>query len=246
MRSLHPLPAVSLLEHDPDMAGSVPADRLDSARRHLVSRTSAVRVGEWTAGERDVGPGGGAGLLILEGVTVRRTRIGPRRTAELLGQGDLLRPWQDGGGSAHYPTQGSLQALEPLRLAHLDLEFLSRASAYPEILACLTARALERARALSIALAVAQIPSLQERLLVTLWHLADRYGRVRPDGVLVPLKLTHELLAELSAAQRPSVTTALGALRGRALITPEGRGWLLRGDPPTLHVRHTASVNGGS
>jgi CRP-like cAMP-binding protein len=81
-------------------------------------------------------------------------------------------------------------------------------------------------------LALAQIPSLQERLLLTLWHLADRFGRVRGDGVLLPLPLTHDTLADLAAAQRPSVTTALGRLRTRGLIEPGGQGWLLRGEPP--------------
>jgi CRP-like cAMP-binding protein len=244
MRSLHPLPAVAVLDHDPDLAALVAPDRLDAARRRLVARASAVQTGEWVVSEREVGAGGAAGLLILAGVTVRRTRIGPRRTAELLGPGDVLRPWQEGTGSSHYPIDGSLQALAPLRLAHLDAEFVARTTAFPEIVNGLFARSLGRARLLAIALAVAQIPSLQERLLVTLWHLADRFGRVRPDGVLLPLKLTHELLAELAAAQRPSVTTALGALRDRGLIDTEGRGWLLYGEPPSLNARPVRSYNG--
>ena len=28
-----------------------------------------------------------------------------------------------------------------------------------------------------------------------LWYLAERWGRVTPDGVIVPLRLTHETLA---------------------------------------------------
>jgi DNA-binding IclR family transcriptional regulator len=50
---------------------------------------------------------------------------------------------------------------------------------------------------------------------------------------LLPLRLTHETLAGLSGAQRPSVTTALRTLeRDGALRRDEQGGWLLLGDPP--------------
>ena len=65
-----------------------------------------------------------------------------------------------------------------------------------------------------------------------LWHLADRWGHVRPDGIAIPIQLPHTLLAELLAAQRPTVTTAMSELTRRGLIVPMHRGWLLRGQPP--------------
>lgn len=52
-----------------------------------------------------------------------------------------------------------------------------------------------------------------------LWHLADRWGRVTPDGVIVPLKLTHEALGRLVGAQRPTVTLALGELVASGRVT---------------------------
>jgi CRP/FNR family cyclic AMP-dependent transcriptional regulator len=39
------------------------------------------------------------------------------------------------------------------------------------------------------------------RLRMLLWHLADRWGRVRPDRVIVSLPLTHTVLADLVAAR---------------------------------------------
>ena len=64
------------------------------------------------------------------------------------------------------------------------------------------------------------------------WHLASRFGRVRADGVVVPLRLTHSILAELVAAQRPTVTSALSALAKRGRVRSLDGAWLLTGDPP--------------
>jgi CRP/FNR family cyclic AMP-dependent transcriptional regulator len=102
---------------------------------------------------------------------------------------------------------------------------------------------VNRAHSLAIALAVSHLRRVDTRLLVIMWYLADRWGRVRPDGVLVPLKLTHETLARLVGAQRPSVTTALRQLSddGRLQRTAD-RSWLLTGDPPTSLGRATDSV----
>ena len=70
------------------------------------------------------------------------------------------------------------------------------------------------------------------RLLMLLWHLADRWGRVRSEGVVLPLHLTHSVLADLVAARRPTVTSALSELARLELAVPQTPGWLLRGKPP--------------
>ena len=82
-------------------------------------------------------------------------------------------------------------------------------------------------------LAIAQIRRLDLRILTLLWHLADRFGRVRPDGVAVEVPLKHATLAKLLAATRPSVSSALAELASRGEIERlDGGGWLLKGDPP--------------
>jgi CRP-like cAMP-binding protein len=74
---------------------------------------------------------------------------------------------------------------------------------------------------------------VDDRLLVVMWFLAERWGRVRPEGVVLPLKLTHQLLAALVGAKRPSVTTALGELTTAGLLERRDDGsWLLHGEPP--------------
>jgi Crp-like helix-turn-helix domain len=76
-------------------------------------------------------------------------------------------------------------------------------------------RATRRAHSLAVALAIAYHQRVDDRLLLTLWHLAERWGRVRPEGIAVRLRLSHQQWADLVGAHRPSVTTETGDL-GRA------------------------------
>jgi CRP-like cAMP-binding protein len=50
--------------------------------------------------------------------------------------------------------------------------------------------------------------------------------------VLVPLRLTHAILADLVAARRPTVTSALTELGREGLVQSVQEGWLLSGEPP--------------
>jgi hypothetical protein len=65
-----------------------------------------------------------------------------------------------------------------------------------------------------------------------LWHLADRFGTVRPDGVFVGVRLTHAILADLVAAQRPTVSAGLAALEQSGALDQVAGGFLLYGGPP--------------
>jgi CRP-like cAMP-binding protein len=83
-----------------------------------------------------------------------------------------------------------------------------------------------------IHMAIAHHARVDARLELLLWHLADRWGRVTREGVLLPLRLTHELLADLVAAQRPSVTLSLQNLeRSGRVARRDGHIYLL-GSPP--------------
>jgi hypothetical protein len=73
---------------------------------------------------------------------------------------------------------------------------------------------------------------VDERLLLLLWHMADRWGRVTPHGVSLSLRLTHELLADLIAVQRPSVTLSLQQLERQGRIARDSGKILLLGQPP--------------
>jgi CRP-like cAMP-binding protein len=91
---------------------------------------------------------------------------------------------------------------------------------------------MQRSRTLVVNMAIAHYPRIDRRLLMLMWHLADRWGRVTPDGIRVPLRLTHQQLADLVASRRPSVTSGLHRLVEEGRLSRLGDDWLLHGEPP--------------
>jgi CRP/FNR family transcriptional regulator, cyclic AMP receptor protein len=223
----------TVLQEDPDLASGVPPDRIEAATRASVTALLHAGRGRWDA-MSDAGPTrDGHGLLVLDGLLVRHIGFGDRSAAELLGPGDLLRPFEHDGAEAALAFEASWVVLIDLRLAVLDQGWSYRMAPYPDVGIRLTARAMLRARRLANTFAIAQQARLDARLHLLLWELADRYGRVHPDGVHLDLPLTHELLSHIAAARRPSVTSALARLAASGLAERTDTGWLLRGDPPT-------------
>jgi CRP/FNR family transcriptional regulator, cyclic AMP receptor protein len=215
------------------------ADCLDGARRERAESMSAARVlrrpaGMWRA-EDDAAQGrDGLGLLVIEGTLVRRVGLAGRLGAELLSAGDLLQPAEHDGEGAVVPFEATWRVLSPLRLAVLDLAWMARMSPYPEVFAELTRRVMLRSRRLATLLAIAQHHRLEDRLQLLFWELADRYGRVGPDGVRLEIPLTHDLISHLVGAHRPSVSTALSRLEHAGDIERDGRTWTLHGPVPAL------------
>ena len=221
-----------ILEHDPELGSGLDEERLRSAVEHARARVISLPRGTWTPTDWPASTEHGLGLLVLDGLLLRRVRLHDRSGAELLGPGDLLRPWQREDAIATLPRRSGWEALRRSRIAVLDVEFVRRIGPYPELFGQLAARALRRSRHLAINMAIVHQPKVETRLHMLLWDLADRWGTVRPDGVFIPLRLTHEVLAALVAARRPTVTAALGALERLGAVRRVEGGWLLHGDPP--------------
>ena len=190
-----------------------------------------VPAGHWEARQDADRARDGYGLLVLEGVLIRRVGFEGRFGAELLADGDLLRPWEfDGDDLLGFET--GWRVLVSTRLAVLDLPWTERLARHPRVGPALAGRALIRSRRLAAMMAIAQQPRLDNRLWMMVWELADRYGRVHADGVHLDLPLTHEVLSYLVAARRPSVSGALTKLAGQGRVRRNGRGWILSGEPP--------------
>lgn len=236
---------VAVLDEDPDLAADLDGSRLATATRDLRAAAFNVPGGRWEPDGHAASVRGGVGLLVIDGVLARRVGTQRRSGAELLGPGDLLRPAISNGGSAEGIFQTSWRVIEPLRIAVLDQRFLMRLAPYPEIAGELIGRAVDRARHVLVHMAIAHHPRVDARLLHLLWQLADRWGRVTPHGVSLPLRLTHELLADLVAAQRPSVTLSLQQLERQGQITREGGRLLLIGDAPSAERRDAPAVLAG-
>jgi CRP/FNR family cyclic AMP-dependent transcriptional regulator len=219
-----------VLREDPDLGAGLARGDLEEATRRCVATQVVLPTGFWEPGEEAHAARDGFGLLMLEGLLVRRVGTRGRFGAELLGAGDLLRPWENGGEDLTPPFGVLFTVAEEARMAILDGDFAARAARYPSIAATLMGRAMMRSRTLAIGMAIAHYPQIRRRLLLLLWHIADRWGRVTPEGVRIPLHLPHELLADLVAARRPAVTTALGQLAEEGLVVRDRGGLLLTGD----------------
>ncbi|HLY48489.1 MAG TPA: helix-turn-helix domain-containing protein [Solirubrobacteraceae bacterium] len=224
---------VRLLQADRSLGSGLSNDELAMASRYAVADAVALARGKYAP--RALFDGKDLlGLLVLDGLLIRQVAVGDRHCGELVGPGAVLRPWDDFGQIAPLPFEVSWRVIQPTRLAQLDRRFLATIVHWPALIETFTARATERAHTLAFNVAIHCLRHVHLRLLALLWHLADRYGRVIPEGTHVPLPLSHADLAELVGAQRPSVSVALKRLADAGLVSrgPENT-WLLSHEPPS-------------
>lgn len=229
-----------LLDEDPDLGLGLSPSDFEAARRHSAVKVIEHSPGPWSHPGAAISDDA-IGLLVLSGIAGARISVGDRRGLELVSEGDILRPW---AGFAPYdgsPLVTSWSVFTPLRLAVLDSRLAPLLARWPSLLNAIVQRQTLRQRRLLFQLTAMSMNSVEDRLLYQFWHLADRWGRMTVDGVVLPLPLSHRDLADLCGARRPSVTAALTSLRHKAQLYPSSpRGeWRLCGDPPadldTLH-----------
>jgi hypothetical protein len=224
--------ACAILLEDPQLAEELDERRRLTAIRTCTAATVRVSKGPWSPRVHAPRIREGIGLLVLEGLLARRVGVDGRFGAELLGSGDLLRPWQQEDAETSLPHTGEWSVLRSARMAVLDRDFVARLARYPEVTAALFGRAIRRSRQLAISMAIVHQPRIDVRLHMFLWGLADRWGTVHPDGVHVDAPLTHAVLADMVAATRPTVTKSLGELAERGMVRWSGDSWVLAGPPP--------------
>ncbi|MDP9345435.1 MAG: helix-turn-helix domain-containing protein [Actinomycetota bacterium] len=221
-------PAIALLKADPELGEAIPGVDRPTAERVLTVATQLIEPGPWDPVVEDPPA---IGLLIVSGVLTRDLVFAGRTTTELLGVGDIIRPWVDDQQFDPLPFEVSWHAHTLAQVAQLDARIAMACGRWPDMAAAIATRFVRRARSLAFQRAIAQIPRVDERLLVLLWSLAERWGRVSPEGVRLPLALPHRTLATLVGARRPSVTTALSGLARDGLVERTPEGWMLHGDP---------------
>lgn len=219
-------PTIKILDEDPALLGSLSSELFEAARHQLLARTRWVEAGRWEPLAGDLPPrfDGWLGMLVLDGLLVRQVELDGLRCCELLGPGDLLRPWDEDDGTGTIECHATWRVLEPTRVALLDANFARRACRWPTLTAELLQRTLRRSRAQSILLAVTQARRADVRLRVLFSHLADRWGRVTPAGIVLPLQLTHTVIAQLTGLRRPSVSISLAELERSGEIVRLSKG----------------------
>jgi CRP/FNR family cyclic AMP-dependent transcriptional regulator len=232
-----------LLDADDELA-----DEFDVRGRVAVRQLATARVLQVGVGDCDLSSWfdiacQGPGLLILDGLIAFETGTGDRVATELLGSGDLLQ-------APALPSDDLLErscrwrALWPTRFALLDEDFVNRVRPFPQVVRALLSRACRRTAELDVLRAITSQPRLEVRLVLLLWHLAARWGKVDPSSVRLCLPLTHRLLGQLVAAERPSVSHALKRLAQAGLVSGPADDLHLHGtldyQLESLLERHTA------
>jgi hypothetical protein len=240
--------AVSLLDADADLATGIDPSEYDEARRRAAAHVLEVDGPKWDPSELCKTAGEGwLGLFVIDGLLVRRVNVAGRAACEIFGAGDILRPWDEDGEYEPLVIEVDWVVLKPARLAVLDRSFAARIARWPTIAAKLLQRAAGRARHLALTQAVTHLPRTHARLLLLFWLLAERWGKMGPDGVLIRLPLTHQVLAMLVGSHRPTVTIALQKLAREGLLIRETSSrWLLTTlAVERLHQPDSLSLIGG-
>jgi CRP/FNR family transcriptional regulator, cyclic AMP receptor protein len=197
-----------------------------------VATVLELPAGHWDVPHRE-GSRGRLGYLILEGLLARDMTVAGRTATELLGEGDVVQPWAPHREDGLVRFRASWNVLMPVRLAILDDAFGRSLACWPQVMTALLERAIRRTHRMSIHEAVLQLSPVETRLLVLFWHMAERWGRVTPAGIVLRLRLPHALLGQLVGCRRASVTTALQHIYASGELTRRADGtWLLTGDPP--------------
>jgi CRP/FNR family cyclic AMP-dependent transcriptional regulator len=225
----------SLLELDPDLGQLLEGQRLAAAHRDLRVAVHALDAGPWEAhGLSDTSPEH-IGLLVLDGVIAREVLVSDTVSTELLGPGDVVRPWRLQEYATLLRHSVRWNVLSRTRIALLDRRMAVHLASFPEVNAAIIDRVNERALRLAVTQAISQLNRVDRRLLALFWHLAERWGRMTGDGVALPMTLSHRMLGQLIGARRPTVSTALGELAKAGEVVRRDDGtWLLTGTPVGL------------
>ena len=179
-------------------------------------------------------------VFVIDGLLLCERPIGSVRSAEIVGPGDLLpHP-----AEANDPTspRATWTCLTNARLAVVDVADAARTVAWPRISARLLADVEAQLHRASQATAIAHLPRVADRVHATLWRLAERFGRVTPEGVKLRLDLTHRTIGTLVGARRPTVSIALRCLDETGAVVRTADGWLLAPEPPAALLATTAAT----
>jgi len=218
----------ALLSLDPELGRYLTPQRRAAVEPLLWTTVVDVPCGDWRLAPRP----SGIGILLVRGLLARELRIRDTTSAELLGAGDLIRAPADEDAPVLATPVRSI-VLQPVTAALLDATLAGVFARFPELMMAALDRVNAHAQRLAVTQAISHVTGVDRRLEALFWHLADRWGKVTPAGVVVPMRLTHRLLGSLVGARRPTVSTALSQLAEEGSVVPYGlEGWLLCGPAP--------------
>ena len=226
-RRMPPAAAVSLVSVLPEIVATVPARDRQPAERALMLPLVSARdadltdvIGTQTPAAFD--------FLIVDGIVLKQTTLIDRSALELLGPGDLLAPPLTAARQFESRAASRYLAHGQVSLAAIEGHFRQAARRWPGIAEFLHDRLARQIHHASMQLAMLHLPRIQDRLIALFADLAERFGRVTADGILIDLPLTHEVIGGLVGNRRPTVTLALGELASNGLLERlDGDRWKL-------------------
>ena len=223
---------IRLLECDPELGLRIAPGAVTRARVELVAPVRTLECGIWQAPPW-LTEDARLGFLVLEGLLARDVVLGGHSCTQLIGDGDVFEPMSPARAEGLVPFDVLWEVLAPVRIVVLDDAFARAVTRWPQVASALLERSVRRMTRMSIHQALLQLSPVETRLLVLFWFLAERWGRVTPDGISLPLRLTHQLIGQLVGAKRASVTTGLHRVAASGLVLRRSdHTWLLRGPAP--------------
>lgn len=156
---------------------------------------------------------------------VVEAEAGRQRTIALLQEGDaLVLPAGGWPGAPDARARAVTDAELMVLTGSLDDVLCSDAAVGAWVLRAVAAAVADR----ELSAAIALEPRLERRLILKLRQLAERWGKVTPEGVRLDLRVTHQELGDMIGAARESITVALGRLQEQGDIIVRRRTVILR------------------
>lgn len=222
-----PVAVVSLVGAMPELVAAIPPEDRQLAERTLLARVVA-------ACDEDLGnvlaptPRDAFDFLIIDGVVLKETALAGRSALELLGPGDVIAPpltllhQIESRAVSRYVAHG------PVSLAALDTGFKEAARRWPGLSHALYERLGRQTHRASMHLAMLHLPRIEQRVMALFADLAERFGRMTSDGIVIDIRLTHEVIGRLVGSRRPTVSLALHNLGSAGQLSRlDGDRWKL-------------------
>lgn len=241
---------VALSRALPEISSAVPAEDRPVAEHVLVAPLLCAR-------DEDLGdvlsraPPGVFDFVVVDGVVLKETALANRSALELLGPGDVLAPPLSVLRQVESRAVSRYLAHGPVSVAALDTRFKHAARRWPGLSDVLHDRLARQTHRASMHLAMLHLPRVEDRVVALFSDLAERFGRVTLDGVVIDLRLTHRVIGRLVGSRRPTVTLAMQTLESDGVLTRgDGDRWTLVHplagsiEPPSDHVQQHQQDDG--
>jgi CRP-like cAMP-binding protein len=219
--------AISLLDVLPEIAPTIPPEDRALAERALMMPRLFARDADLAATLAHTGQDG-FDFLLVEGIVLKETRLANRAALELLGPGDVLGPPLSAIDQIESRAVSRYLAHGGVSLAELGARFRAAARRWPGLSDVLLDRLARQTHRASMHLAMLHLPRIEDRIIALFSDLAERFGQMTPEGALIELDLTHEVIGHLVGSRRPTVTLALQSLAANGtLVRREDARWAL-------------------